>query len=305
MSEVANLVPPATPGTYPLRNMGQVPFDAAVAALYAFFEADHDFRETFRAALQADMNTIAATALTGEVLSGDLTPYNGMVLGIADGAPFFYPGRFIGEEVPALPDGYTANDAEILSGYSLTDTEANAVAKSFPALGGSGTRVWLLHTDGLAGRLLQTATELTGNVIWPRRSFTRSYNGVSWSSWTEQPFLINSGTGGNGYYEKWSDGRLVCRHRVTAAYGGSGLSLSVTWSFPIAPVGTVYLTALNKVGSSLSGGPGDLSVGLPYATGVFPSAPSISIVVPRQSGEANFVSGNTVSLDVEMRGRWA
>ena len=128
-------------------------------------------------------------------------------------------------------------------------TEAEAILRGLPALGGLGTlsRWWSIATLGTPTRIIQEATEVfgVGSSVKGRR-FSRVLH-TTWSPWRETftqasvlgpvsqsagiptGAVIERGSNANGPFVRFADGTQICRHVVAAASGAAA-----TWTFPAA-----------------------------------------------------------------------
>lgn len=111
--------------------------------------------------------------------------------------------------------------------------------------------------------------------------------------------LIQKGSNANGRYRREADGEQICRQILTLSYSSTSL-LSAVWTFPAVfqsppdgykvTIGTIAMTPLQNELSP----PRVVSVG----------TSSLTVLLPRDTGQTDFGASDTVTVSVEASGSW-
>ncbi len=146
-------------------------------------------------------------------------------------------------------------------------------------------------TDTTAGRLMRADYGYgPGNVTGT----------VSQSGGVPTGAVIESGSNADGNYVRFADGTQLCRFDLPVSYV-DGARIGATWTFPAVFADSPVVSALVD-SSSLSVTPGADSLGAIMTSPL--GATGASLRLYRAAGRANFVSGDSATLQVTATGRW-
>jgi hypothetical protein len=167
--------------------------------------------------------------------------------------------------VPAFGIGVTG------TATALDDLDETTTASGVYSVSASTTGTWPMSAGSGMVEILRRASTgfvqiltMTGTA----RTFQRRYSSgfgtwyelyhrgnivgtVSESGGVPTGAIIESGSNANGYYTKWADGTMICRHKLA-----SSSSAAVTWTFPVAFVGSddpVFSVTARTIGSQVGG----------------------------------------------------